>query len=65
MSFYPASHVIPAEVCGWIGIYGRRRKEVVTLINGLRKHRFLAFPLPSAGMTCFLRPAPAALAGMT
>ena len=48
----------------WNGIYGRRRKEVETYYDGLRKHRFHALPLPSAGMTCFLRPVPACT-GMT
>jgi len=49
---------------GELGIYGRRNKEVVTYCDDLRKHRFLALPLPSAGMTCFLGPVHAH-AGMT
>ena len=41
---------------GELGIYGRRGKEDETNYDGLRKHRFHALPLPSAGMTCFLWP---------
>ena len=54
-----ASHVIPAGIGAQEGIYGRRGKEVETYCDGLRKHRFHAPPLPSAGMTCFLMPVPA------
>ena len=44
---------------------GGGTKKVTTMIDGIRKHRFHALAQPSAGMTCFLLPVPAALAGMT
>ena len=35
---------------------GGGTKKEKPYYDGLRKHRFLALSLPSAGMTCFLRP---------
>ena len=49
----------------WLESMGGGTKKLKPYRDGLRKHRFLAFPLSSAGMTCFLMPAPAALVGMT
>ena len=43
---------------------GGGTKKEKPYYDGLRKHRFHALPLPSAGMTCFLRPVPACT-GMT
>jgi hypothetical protein len=44
-AFCPEKHVIPTRACAGEGIYARRLKEVITIINGLNKYRSHAFAL--------------------